>query len=73
MAGGTKGEVGVGGVLVQRRGLVIAGEGNSRGGSLLFYLNSEFPLLSGWRRIISAMPHCQYLDCIHPKVHVAKN
>jgi hypothetical protein len=36
MAGGTKGEVGVGGVSVQRWRLVIAGEGNSGGGSLLF-------------------------------------
>jgi hypothetical protein len=36
MAGGAKGEVGVGGVLVQRRRLVIAGEGNGRGGSLQF-------------------------------------
>jgi hypothetical protein len=67
MAGGTKGEAGVGGVLVQRRRLVIAGEGNGGGGSLRFYLNSGIPLQSGRRRIISAMPPHQHLDCIHPK------
>jgi hypothetical protein len=37
MAGGAKGEVGVGGVLVQRQRLVIAGEGNGVGGGLRFY------------------------------------
>jgi hypothetical protein len=37
MAGGAKGEVGVGGVSVQRRRLVIAGEGNGGRGSLRFY------------------------------------
>ncbi len=36
MAGSAKGDVRVGGVLVQRQRLVIAGEGNGWGGSLLF-------------------------------------
>jgi hypothetical protein len=34
MDSGAKGEVGVGGALVQWRRLVIAGEGNSRGGGV---------------------------------------
>ncbi len=48
MAGGAKGEVGLGGVLVQRRRLVIAGEGNGGGGVSNFTIAELWDPSSEW-------------------------
>ncbi len=62
---------------MQPQRLVVAGEGNEGGGgggweSPIF---TEFwnPLLSGQRRIISAMPLANTLIVSIQKVHVARN
>jgi hypothetical protein len=59
--------------LVQRRRLVIAGEGNGGGGESPILLNSEIPLLSGRRRIISVIPLANTLTVSIRKVNIARN
>jgi hypothetical protein len=69
-------QVMVGGVLAQRRRLVIAGDGNGGGGSLQFFLNFGIDPssdLSGRRRIFTAVLPCQHLEYPSIKVYVARN